>query len=88
MSRTIITIDEALRLERLARRLFGDFCDIRLVAGFKAKTIEPTINWPSMGSKSVAETQEWMQQMQDAILWVSALNCVGTEIDWSGYEGD
>ena len=82
MSRTTITIDEARNLEDLAQRLFGDVCDIRLVGGFKSETIEPTINWAGMGTKSVSETQEWMQQMQDAILWVSSLDCVGAQIDW------
>lgn len=86
MARETITIKEVEDLELLARRLFGPTLDIRLTPPVycKEQRVEATINWPGMGSKSIAETREFIQQLSDATLWVSTLDCIGAEITYPG----
>lgn len=86
MTRETITIREVDDLEMLARRLFGPTLEIRLTPTVynKEQRVEATINWPGMGSKSVEETREFIQQLNDATLWVSTLDCIGAKITCPG----
>ena len=84
MARETITIREVEDLELLAQRLFGPTLDIRLTPATycKEQRVEATINWPGMGSRSIEETREFIQQLSDATLWVSTLDCIGAEITY------
>lgn len=80
MARETITRDEVRELEGLAQRLFQRKCDIRLTSSLMGEVVDPTINWPGMGDKSIAETEDFIQTLRDATLWLNSLDCIGAKI--------